>query len=561
VSDSDFSRLQELLLSDDRRAQQQLAQRLAEVEGAVRGLPKSLPQTIEQSDQHGPRLGRALLKPVAAALSTLARDDKQLFVSVLFPVIGPIIRRAIADALSSLLRNLNRTLELSLSWRSWRWRLEARRTGVPFAQVVLKHTLAYRIEHLLWIESGSGLLLAHATNSEAAIADRDAIAGMLTAISDFVRDAVLAKPDESLDRVEMGEFSVRLLRTPQAYLAAVVRGEPSGSVLDGLRALSEQLHGDLPDEPRSYSSASEASLADWLAQSGQSEALREGSSRKGVPWLALGVIVLIVLLLAWTSYRSYTHVRQVQQLRTQVQAQPGIRLSQLQLEAQVLRLSGERDPLAISDAELAKLLGLAPSQLSTRWRTVHSLHPQILLRRLRQRLNAPAGVFLELRGERLHLSGHWPQPPADLDARLEAYRVVIGVDDELLRGEQPQPLEPVAPRLDPQQWQSRADAARLRFEGGASDVSPAQLLPLQALIAEALRLQPQARFRVLGGSDGSGRADTNARLRAARAQALYEALLAAGVDPAVIELDPEGESTVEVDADARSARVQLISEP
>lgn len=557
MSDPDFSRLQELLLSDDRRAQQELSQRLLELESALRALPQSLPQTIEESDQRSPRLGRALLKPVAAALSTLARNDKQLFVSVLFPVIGPIIRRAIADALSSLLRNLNRTLEMSLSWRSWRWRLEARRTGVPFAQVVLKHTLAYRIEHLLWIESGSGLLLAHATNSEAAIADRDAIAGMLTAISDFVRDAVLAKPDESLDRVEMGEFSVRLLRTPHAYLAAVLRGEPSGSVMDGLRTLSEQLHADLPEEPRSYSAAAEATLADWLAQSGHSEALREGKARKGVPWLALVAIALLLAVLGWTSYRSYTQLRHTQQLRTQVQAQPGIRLTGLQLEGDKLRLTGERDPLAIADADLAKLLGVAPQQLLTRWRSVHSLHPQILLRRLRQRLNAPAGVFLELRGERLHLSGHWPQPPADLDARLEAYRVVIGVDDELQRGVRE--VEP--PALDPQQWQSRADALRLRFEGGASAVTAEQLLPLRELIDEALRLRPAARFRVLGGSDGTGSAQTNAQLRAARAAALHQALLQAGVDPAVLELDPEGESTAEVDADARSARVQLISKP
>jgi outer membrane protein OmpA-like peptidoglycan-associated protein len=566
VSDEHFSRLKALLLSEDRQQQAQLVQRLTELEATLQALPNTLPQTIEQADQHGPRLGRALLKPVAAALTTLARNDRQLFVSVLFPVIGPIIRRAIADAFSSLLRNLNRTLELSLSWRSWRWRLEARRTGVPFAQVVLKHTLAYRIEHLLWIESGSGLLLAHATNSEAAIADRDAIAGMLTAISDFVRDAVLARAGESLDRVEMGEFSVRLLRTPQAYLAAVVRGEPSEDVLDELRLLSEHLHAELAPEPREYSTIAEAVLADWLAESGQSEALRssESTGKARRPWLALIALALIVGVLGWSSYSGYEQSQHRQRLRLQIEAQPGITVSALTRSDAGIDVVGQRDPLAISDTALAADLGLAPTQLRTQWQTVHSTEPEILARRLRQRLAAPSSVSISSADGVLRLAGSWPQPPADLEMRLEAYRALLPLDDSALqRGSEVPPVAPVAPLpsvFDGQSWQRAADALQLRFAGGEATAAETEdLTALVRLIEQALQIEPGLRFRIIGSSDGSGAAETNRQLRISRARWLYEYLLTAGIAAEQMELDADGEHAVELNAAARSARIQLIS--
>lgn len=555
MSDSDFSRLQDLLLAADRQQQAELAQRLGELETTLQALPRLLPQTIEAADQAGPRLGRALLKPVAAALTALARSDRQLFVSVLFPVIGPIIRRAIADAFSSMLRNLNRTLEMSLSWRSWRWRLEARRTGVPFAQVVLKHTLAYRIEHLLWIETGSGLLLAHATNSDAEIADRDAIAGMLTAISDFVRDAVLARADESLDRVEMGAFSVRLLRTPQAYLAVVVRGELPDSLLDGLGGLSEQLHDQLPDEPRGYSNEAEGTLADWLAQSGQTEALRAGAGAGARrPWLAVGLILLLLGLLGWNSYHRYAEHSRISQWRAQLDAQPGLQVSSLERVDGVLLVHGKRDPLALDDAALAAMLGLPANGLRGQWQLQHSTDPQILALRLAQRLAAPPSVSISVSDGQLRLSGEWPDAPDDLDLRLEPYRALLPLDDSALqRGR--------APELDVQGWQSAADGLRPRFVGGATDpgaTAQVQVQQLAALIRNTAQQHPAVRFVVSGGSDGLGSARTNSQLREARARWLHEQLVSAGVDPGLLVLDEEGESASQVDADARSARVRLL---
>src|SRR4029450_9844231 len=89
------------------------------------------------------RIATALAKPVTQALGAAGRENRQVIVDVLFPVIGPAIRKAIAEALRNLVADVNGAIESSFSVRGMRWRVEAWRSGVPYAQIVLKHTLTY----------------------------------------------------------------------------------------------------------------------------------------------------------------------------------------------------------------------------------------------------------------------------------------------------------------------------------------------------------------------------------------------------------------------------------
>ena len=143
-------------------------------------------------------------EPVAEALGSAVERKRQLIVDLLFPVIGPGIRKAIAEAMRSLVGDLNRALEASLSGRGLRWRVESWRTGVPYPQVVLKHTLRYRIDHLFLIEAGSGLVIHRESAPELSDLDSDAVAGMLTAIQQFVRDSVGTEA-ATLDAASVGE--------------------------------------------------------------------------------------------------------------------------------------------------------------------------------------------------------------------------------------------------------------------------------------------------------------------------------------------------------------------
>ncbi|MCB1572150.1 MAG: hypothetical protein KDI72_14220, partial [Xanthomonadales bacterium] len=154
---SDLDRLKQILLAEEREKLRLAEQRVAELEQKNRELSALLPSLVRAAPQEP--MTRALASPVAAALGSAVRDNRASIVDALFPVIGPIIRKAIAEALRGLMSDLNRVLEYGFSPRGIRWRIEAWRSGVPFAQIVLRHTLRYGIDHVFLIERDSGLVL------------------------------------------------------------------------------------------------------------------------------------------------------------------------------------------------------------------------------------------------------------------------------------------------------------------------------------------------------------------------------------------------------------------
>src|SRR5436190_4493612 len=96
-----------------------------------------------------------------------------------------MIRRSIAESL----RRLMQSLEHTFSWRGLKWRFEALRTGKTFAEVVMLRSLVYRVEQLFLIHRKTSLSLLHVTADSAIAKDSDMVAGMLSAIQDFVRDS------------------------------------------------------------------------------------------------------------------------------------------------------------------------------------------------------------------------------------------------------------------------------------------------------------------------------------------------------------------------------------
>ncbi|MEL7088239.1 MAG: OmpA family protein, partial [Planctomycetota bacterium] len=122
-----------------------------------------LPRAVTLREQQDDQLSRALASTVEGAIQSSVKRNPQPMIDAVFPVIGPAIRKAVADAMAKAVQSLNTTLEHSLSVRSFKWRLEAKRTGKSFAEVVLLHTLKYRVEQVFLIHKESGLLMQHLT--------------------------------------------------------------------------------------------------------------------------------------------------------------------------------------------------------------------------------------------------------------------------------------------------------------------------------------------------------------------------------------------------------------
>src|SRR5688500_19337100 len=118
-----------------------------------------LPEAIALRAGRDRQLARALAPTVENAISESVRRNPREVATAIFPVLGPAIRKAIAETMAGLVRSINNAVEQSLSVNGIRWRVEAWRTGIPYAEIVFKHALVYHVEQAFLIEYTSGVLL------------------------------------------------------------------------------------------------------------------------------------------------------------------------------------------------------------------------------------------------------------------------------------------------------------------------------------------------------------------------------------------------------------------
>lgn len=404
--------LKGLLLGEERRQLDEIDERLTDPGLRAEDLAEALPDAIRLRDQRDEELTDALEAPVTQCIDSAIRHNPDKFAHALYPVMGPAIRQSIANTLRGLVENINRTLEHSLSPRGLRWRLEAMRSGVPFGEVVLRHTLVYRVEQVFLIQPGSGLLMQHAADELAVGGDRDAISGMLTAITQFVRDAFAAGEGEALDHIEMGDHTVLLVHGPHAYLAVVVRGIPPHGLREQCQSLLEQLHvrykrllEDFDGNPEHLSP-----LRHQLEKCLISQQREDENRRRRSPLLPL-LALLILGALAWWGWNQWEAHRAAQALLereqaliSQLEKAPGVTLSKVDY-GPTLRIRGLKDPLAPSLDPLLADSGLQPSQIDLQMRPYLDLDPALILERARRKLKPPPSVTLSLDQGRLILRG------------------------------------------------------------------------------------------------------------------------------------------------------------
>ena len=453
MSESEFERLKDLLLGAERAALDAHAARLADLERerqriavleqARKDLPRRLPQLLERAGQEdGPRLARALSEPVASALGGAVRKQRQAIVDALFPVIGPIIRKAIAESLRALVGDLNRALESSFTPRGLRWRFEAWRTGASYAEVVLQHTMRFRIDHLFLIERESGLVMHRESAPDLPDLDSDAISGMLTALGEFVKDSVGRTDGAGLESARVGEHLVMLLEGPRLNLAAFVRGAPPPALRESLQLRLESIHARLAD-PLAPIDARDSDLglafAEQLSLQTVDDAVRQRDGRPMTSPSRLPLAIaagLVVALLGGLWLREWTWTRRNARLEAVLQDWPGFYLQGLDADPwDWVRVRGLVDPQA--DFRGADLVYDVKGFVSN--------DAEMLVRRARTLLTPPPEVQVSARAGVLSLSGTAPIAWAeDVAGRAAAIPGVVGVDAS---GLQPDVVGTLAARI------------------------------------------------------------------------------------------------------------------
>jgi OOP family OmpA-OmpF porin len=144
--------------------QRQLASILKRLDDPVRRaeeLANALPDALSMSVVKDGRIARALQPTMDAALKRSVRKNPKAVADAIFPALGPAIRKAISATILGMVQSLNHLLNRSFSLQGLKWRFEAMRTQRSFAEVVMLHTLIYRVEQIFLIHRDTGIVLEH----------------------------------------------------------------------------------------------------------------------------------------------------------------------------------------------------------------------------------------------------------------------------------------------------------------------------------------------------------------------------------------------------------------
>jgi outer membrane protein OmpA-like peptidoglycan-associated protein len=405
----EFEELRRLLLHREREQLRELSDRLSDKQRRSQDIAGVLPEAIKISRERGEQLTHALRPAVEGSFKESIDQRPQLFVDALHPLIGPIVRKSVAATLRRLLQSFNQTLEHTFSWRGLKWRWEALRTGRSFAEVVMLRSLVYRVEQLFLIHRQTSLSLLHVTADAALSKDSDMVAGMLSAIRDFARDSFATGEDSDLEEFRMGDLQVWIAPGRHAYLAAVIRGNPSLELRPTLEETIETVHvlkGSALAEFKGDAAAFESLRPELESCLHAQYATTKKGGRSTRAWI---VIILFAALIASGLILALRNYARWKDFLHRLRAQPGLVVTEARKgwfgRAEV---RGLRDASAPDPAAIAREANLDPAQIRFHWNEFLALDPASVRRRFEQRFGVPKQTRIGINNGVLEIAGSVP---------------------------------------------------------------------------------------------------------------------------------------------------------
>ena len=515
--DGSMAELRSLLLGPAEAQLAEVHERLLNPQRQVEEVSRVLPDAIAVRSRQNNDLTSALAPTVSSALEYSVRKNPQPLADAIFPIMGPAIRKAISAALSGMVQTFNQTLTHSMSAQGLAWRWEALRTGRSFSEVVLVHTLLFRVEQVFLIHKETGLLLCQVSAPNAPMQDADMVSGMLTAIQDFVGDSFTTQKGEELETLQVGELGVWIEQGPQAILAGVIRGNAPQQLREVFQETLETIHLQYGTALQKFSGdastfAGAVPLLEECLQSGYDLDKQRAKARKLSPLtIILGAVLLALAVWGffwirdrrrWDSY--------VEKLR----AEPGIVVTDTGKRDGKHFVSGLRDPLARDPATMIQGTGLDADSVSERWQPFQALTPDFILARAQKSLDPPTTVKLALNDTVLEADGFASHQWVVETRRIA--RLLPGVtqyrEDKLFDLE-------------------RIENPLVMFDLDETEIRSDQQDKVNQLVTELEKLRQLAgnrkvKLEITGRTDGSGTEAKNSTLSQGRAEAVADVLRA-----------------------------------
>lgn len=537
-SKEELEKVRNILFGSELDELSKIKERLDDPQQRVKDISDLLPEAIVKSAKKDGSLTKALMPNVEEAVKVSIKKESKNMVDALFPIIGRIIRKSVSETLGGMIQALNETLENSLSIQGMKWRIEALRTGRSFAEVVILHTLVYRVEQVFLIHKETGLLLQHVVAENVTTQDGDMVSSMLTAIQDFVKDSFEVGEDESLQNLQMGDLNVWIEPTPHLVLAAVIHGQPPAELRNTIQDALESIYLEHSDSLASFDGdtsefeKSRKYLEECLVQK------KVEPEKKSFLFAYIILAALFIGLITFITFNQISKNRWENYFEA-LRNEPGIVVTSIDKSFRHYYITGMTDPLAKDPADILQEQGLKPERISSQWEMYYSVSPEFALKRATILLQPPDKVTLRFSKGVLAASGEAP-----LEWMEEARSLALSIpgihkyDDSNLKNAEMERIGEITKLIE---------EPILRFKVNSSEILPDQEAELNGLrdnLSELINLANKLKRRyhiiISGRADSTGLEERNVLLSIKRAQEIKTFLANEGFDENIFMVEGLG---------------------
>lgn len=434
LDSGELEQISKILLGLDRAELVALHQKIENQSQFVDHLSNSLGAAVYKASDT--EIFQSSMAPiVASGVLKTARQEPMEMGKAIAPALGPAIRGMVTLALENMSQRVDAHIQTNFSLQGLKWRFEAKRTGVPLFDIVMRETLDFRVEHVMLIHQKTGALLAEVSQPDIKTKDPAVVSGMLSAVSDFVVDAFGANDsDDEPQTYKVGDLTAYVERLGDLVLAVVVRGTVSSSLKQMLRERLESICVIYAEAAHRFDGdvepfeSSESMLKDCLVSVAKKKSTDKSKTKQG---LYIGIVVLVLIaFLSWFGYGSWLDQKEAEKLalfKTELSTIPGTTLVGFDV-ADKVSVRMLVDPLAQDPKYLLSEYGYEQDFIDWQLHPYVSLHTDLFNTRVRQLINPPETVAFTMQDGVLSFTGSashsWLQRAATVAPVISGVKVV-----------------------------------------------------------------------------------------------------------------------------------------
>ena len=421
---SQIEELRQIIVGGNSEQLAELKARIEDLDQRTHDVAEVLAPAIDAGVKQNDKLIKSLAAPLSMGLKRAIRTEPDEYAEILYPVMAPAIKRSIAQAISSLMVTINQTMASATSADGIALRVKSLRTGVPYAQLALRQSMAYRVVHLYLIDKESGMMIAESKVEEGSSLDSDAVSAMFSAIQSFVQDSFSQNVNDRLTDMKVGDYNVWVAHGAQLMLACVIDGDAPERLKTDLYTTLDSIRGDYATAIAEFDGdASDfIGIDDHLKPLMQSQLKQEKEAVDDQPQASTIPLAGIIVLCAVAGYFIYSWINETSKQRTvehYLKQTPGVAVTATYWDGHTLVVEGLQDPDAEIPRKIFAAHNIKAEQLQFDTIPFRSLETNMELLRFNKELNPPAELSFKVDAGKIWLVGDAPISwLLDNDARL-----------------------------------------------------------------------------------------------------------------------------------------------